>query len=398
MKITAFFTPTKSSTNKEEERLATQAIDNTEHLQESMSVSGSITVQTPKKRRERFSDPEIHKLIDTILQHIDQLFGPTPLSAASKAAIWDEVAREVNKVRDKERTTDECKKRWQDYKRKLKQIIDNFKRQGGEMATLLETFSRRQIMVAQFFKMDVSAEPIHEESSSDLGECVSSNPLLNPSYVIDSDDEIVPSQNKSLPSPTCLPSTSHQDKLISQSHEKSQMATKARDPHHSKTEDASIPQHAAKSQLQLETQVDQLVAQQKDIFEALESIQKNVTASLNIQNKMYNLVKGSFLELQKTLLSSQKASNDHSSVFDLRLNNLHTKLDEINSILQVKQLQDIMSSDESELSTSGTPDVRATPSTKNTATAICTPKKKTVKRRLDQDPSSIDFIKKAKQI
>ncbi|XP_075695869.1 uncharacterized protein LOC142661977 isoform X1 [Rhinoderma darwinii] len=403
MKITDFFSSSKSFTNSGEGRLVcTPAANNTEQQEESMSVTGSITVQTPRKRRERFSDPEVHKLVDTILVHIQQLFGPKPLNVSGKAAVWDKVVKEVNKVGGMRRTHVECKKRWMDYKRKIKQTIDSLKMHsslGGQMRPLSEMFSKRQIMVAQLFKMDASDGPkneTHDESSSEIGECVSSNEhVLTPSYFIDSEDEFFPSQNKSLTPSACLPSTSQQDKFISQSYEEPQPTTEPRDSPITKTVDSSKENIAAESRLQLGTQMDQLIAQQKNIFEMLQSMQKTIATSLNIQNKMYNLVKGSTLELQKTVLSSQKASSDHNSILELRLNSLHAKLDEMNSVLQVKQLQELMSSDESELSASGTQDIRSTPTATYTPAATYTQARK---RAVDQDPTLIDSMKKAKKI
>ncbi|XP_075695870.1 uncharacterized protein LOC142661977 isoform X2 [Rhinoderma darwinii] len=383
MKITDFFSSSKSFTNSGEGRLVcTPAANNTEQQEESMSVTGSITVQTPRKRRERFSDPEVHKLVDTILVHIQQLFGPKPLNVSGKAAVWDKVVKEVNKVGGMRRTHVECKKRWMDYKRKIKQTIDSLKMHsslGGQMRPLSEMFSKRQIMVAQLFKMDASDGPkneTHDESSSEI-------------------DEFFPSQNKSLTPSACLPSTSQQDKFISQSYEEPQPTTEPRDSPITKTVDSSKENIAAESRLQLGTQMDQLIAQQKNIFEMLQSMQKTIATSLNIQNKMYNLVKGSTLELQKTVLSSQKASSDHNSILELRLNSLHAKLDEMNSVLQVKQLQELMSSDESELSASGTQDIRSTPTATYTPAATYTQARK---RAVDQDPTLIDSMKKAKKI
>ncbi|XP_073513248.1 uncharacterized protein [Phyllobates terribilis] len=409
MKITDFFQSSKPFSNKgKESPICTPAINNAEQEEESMplpGISGTITIQTPRKKRERFTDPENQKLVDTILAHVQKLFGPKPVNASGRAAIWDKVVKEVNKVGGMRRTIQECKKRWHDYRRKIKQGIENWKEQsrmGGPMVPLSDAFTERQLKVAKFFKLDASEAPrnekLHHASSLDTGECVSSDDfVLPPSYIIESEDEIMPSQNTPFLPMTCLPSTSHQDKFISQSHEEPQAANKPRaPPHKTKAADKPKPPHTAtKSPLPLETQVDQLRAQQKEMMETLKSIQKSVSESLNVQNKMYNFVKGSFLELQKTLLSSQKTSRDRSGILELSLNSLHAKLEDMNSALRVQQLQEMMSSDESELS--GTQEIRSTPTGPYTPAAMYTPTNTQARKRpSDQSASPLDSMKKKK--
>ncbi|KAM4015077.1 uncharacterized protein ACNLHF_001764 isoform 1-T2 [Anomaloglossus baeobatrachus] len=376
MKITDFFPSSKPFSNKEKESpVCTPSSSNAEQQEENMSVpgvSGTITIQTPRKKRERFTDAENQKLVDTILVHVERLFGPKPVNALGRAAIWDTVVNEVNKIGDLRRTVPECKKRWHDYKRKIKQAIENLKKQpstNGQMIPLSEIFTRRQLKVAEFFKLDAIDVPKNEmqdESSSDIGECASTNDFLLPtSYIIESDDDLMPSQNHPVLPMTSLPSTSHQEKVISQSHEEPQAVREPADAPKPKAVNKStpVPSKAAETQLLLEAQMDQLSAQQDDVMEALKSVQKSLAESLTTQNKMYSLVKGSFLELQKTLLSGQKASRDRSGMLELSLNSLHAKLDEINSALRVKQLQDIMSSDESEPSASGSQETGSAPTT-----------------------------------
>ncbi|XP_069803055.1 t-SNARE domain-containing protein 1-like [Dendropsophus ebraccatus] len=355
-----------------------------------MSLTGksgsSPKMKTPKKRRERFSDQEVQKLVDTILGHIKQLFGAKSINPAGKAAIWDKVVKEVNKVGGMKRTTAECKKRFLDYKRKVKQSIDGLRLSslGGERLPLSECLTRRQVMVAEFYKMDTSdgqKSVIPDESSSDKGECVSTNEP----FPIDSEDDFI---DKSFSS-----TSSHQDKLISQSQEEPQTPSVSCDPHNTKVVDAPIAPHTAtESQLQM----DQLVAQQRNICEALESLQKNVTASLNIQNKMYKFMKSSFLGLHKTLLSSQKASSDQGGILELRLSRLTAKLDEMNSALQVKELQEIMSSDESELNASGIRDLSSTPTATYTPATPHSKNTPARKRALGQSPSPNNVMKKKK--
>ncbi|CAJ0927179.1 unnamed protein product [Ranitomeya imitator] len=188
MKITDFFQSSKPFSNKgKESPVCTTAINNAEQQEESMAlpgISGTITIQTPRKKRERFSDAENQKLVDTILAHIEKLFGPKPVNVSGRAAIWDEVVKEVNKIGGMRRTVQECKKRWHDYRRKIKQVIDNLKEQlwmGGPTVPLSDVFTERQLRVAQFFKLDASDAPrneTHHESSSDIGKYIITSSLM----------------------------------------------------------------------------------------------------------------------------------------------------------------------------------------------------------------------------
>ncbi|XP_066462077.1 t-SNARE domain-containing protein 1-like [Eleutherodactylus coqui] len=330
LKIIDYFL-SKPFTDKEERPSSTPAFNNRGEQDESMfqiGKSGSTIIQTlKKKKRERFTDPELHKLVDTTQEHFRQLFGTKALNAAGKDAVWDRVQKEVNKVGGRRRTREECKKRWADYKRKVKQIIDQQKTQsstGGPMPPLKDILSPRQIMVARFYKMDASQSQkikILHKSSANTGVCASSNKnILTSSHIIDPEEEFIPSQNKPFESSTCLPSTSYQ------SNEEPQAASDRHNP--MAVGRYTLPNTTTESQLQPETQMDQLVAQQKNIIEVLQSMQKNLTES---QNKTHDLVKRSFLELQKTLFSQQKASSDHSTMVELKLNRLCTKLDEISA-------------------------------------------------------------------
>ncbi|CAN2391841.1 hypothetical protein PRIEUP_LOCUS1881, partial [Pristimantis euphronides] len=409
MKITDFFSSSKSSSQKVRP-ISTSDINKTlipcamyAHVlntsvliktkqKKSRSLSGnngSTTVQTPRQKRERFTDPEIHKLIDTVLAHIEQLFGPKALNAFGKETIWDKVVKVVNKAGGMKRTVVECKKKWNDYKRKVKQTIDKAKTQcfmEGQMVRLSDILTMRQIKVAEFFKMNTSVGERHElqdESSTDTGEGVEH--VLTSSYDIDSEDEFNTSKNKSTKTSLCLPSTSQQDRCISRSYEEPQTAS---DPYDTIVVDMPIPPQATtERQLQLKTQMDQLVAQLNSISEMLQSVQKDVNESLTIQKNMYSLLKRSFLELQKMLTSNKKASSDRSNILELSLNNLHAKLDEMNSALGVKQLQEIMSSEVAGLSARCTQEIRSNP------TATSTPAKK---RPSDQFPSSTNLLKKTK--
>ncbi|XP_066463056.1 myb-related transcription factor, partner of profilin-like [Eleutherodactylus coqui] len=335
MKMTDYFPSSKPFTDKEERPISTSAINNRElsHSgksgprtiqtpKKSMSQSGKSgprTIRTPRtKNKKRFTEPEVNKLVDTILAYTKQLVGPNRLNASGKAATWDKVKKEVNKVGGMRRKTQECKRKWGDYRRKVKQDVKDLNMQsstGGPMPPLKDKLSPREIMVAEFNELDASDSrkiKIPDKSSADTGECASSNEnTLTTHIIVSSDEESIPSQNKSVESSTCLPSTSYQDELISQSYEEPQAASDRHNP--MAVGRSTLPHTATRSQLQPETQMDQLVAQQKNIIEVLQSMQKNLTESQNIQNKMYNLLKQSFLKLQKTLQSQQKDSSDHST-------------------------------------------------------------------------------------
>ncbi|XP_075047175.1 uncharacterized protein LOC142107574 [Mixophyes fleayi] len=394
MKITDFFSSSPSSSNKAER---TFIIDSTEQEGQIMSHSGKIctTVQTPKKRRLRFTDPEIHILVDTILAHIEQLFGHKSLNASGKAAVWDSVVKKVNEVGVLKRTVIECKKRWSDYKRKVKQCIDRVKMQSylsGKVESIEANLSKRQVKVAMFFKMDAEGTneiQLSDDYSSDEGDGASSsqNVVIPSTNILNSEDEFI-DQKEKLSLSTCSINNSPQDGSISQSYEGSQAIKQPSESIKAKSSDGSMNHKPKAAQLQLtnlDTKLDQLIVQQKNTNEILQSIHNSVTASLDLQKKMNRLLKSNFLELQNSIISTKKASSNQSSIMDITLKSLHAKLDEINSSLHAKQLQELMSSDESELNLSCTQDVASTP--------VKTPPAR--KRKFKQSPST-SLMKKNK--
>ncbi|XP_063799262.1 myb-related transcription factor, partner of profilin-like [Pseudophryne corroboree] len=383
MKITEFFSFSTSSSGKAK-RTVTPITDNTEEKDQSMFQSGisvCTTIQTPKKRKERFTDPELHILVDTILAHAEQLFGRKSLNASGKAALWDIVVKKVNEVAGMKRTVVECKKRWHDYKRKVQQCIDKRKLQvplPGKMESLEDYLSKRQINVAMFFKMDAEgtgAIQVSDDSSTDDGDCASSSHnVVTPSTHIHSEDEFIGQTEKQSLS-ACSVKNSPQDGSISQSNK-------------AKVSGRSIDHKPSETQLQLtnlETKLDQLITQQKNTNEILQGIRSGVVASLDLQKKMNRLLKSNFLELQNSIRASKEASSNQSSILEITLKGLQAKMDEVTNSLQAKQLQELMSSDESECYSQ---DMGSSP-----LAAKTTPAKK---KRCNQRPSSTGLIKKKK--
>ncbi|KAM5141281.1 uncharacterized protein ACMZJ9_015005 [Mantella aurantiaca] len=144
MKITDYFPPVSC-----EDREDNSVVSGSQG-QEMPGNTRTLTMQTPKKRKEKFSDPEVKVLLKTILEHIEQLFGSKPADKAEKDAIWGKVVKKVNKKSKTKRTLKECKKRWSDFKVNLKKKI---KEALSKEVPWREGLSEEEIAVAEFFKL-----------------------------------------------------------------------------------------------------------------------------------------------------------------------------------------------------------------------------------------------------
>lgn len=134
-----------------------------------------------------------------------------------------------------------------------------------------------------------------------------------------------------------------------------------------------------------DSKLDQLIAQQQQTNEILNILRQSVSESLKLQKRMSQVLKTNFLELQKSIISNQVISNDQSRALENTMKSVQAKMNEINNQLRVKQLQEFMSSDESDLDI-GTPRMLSSPLNKE-----FTPGKK---RKLNQTPSSSGSLKK----
>ncbi|XP_018121589.1 myb-related transcription factor, partner of profilin isoform X2 [Xenopus laevis] len=78
-----------------------------------------------RQRKARFSEEENDVLINSILPHYDKLFGKLAArtSTAVKNALWREIAAAVNAISAYPRSLQNCKKRYADVKRKVKEKL-----------------------------------------------------------------------------------------------------------------------------------------------------------------------------------------------------------------------------------------------------------------------------------
>lgn len=442
MKITDFFplTPCKDT----EDKSVTSGIQG--QRMSHGANTGVLSTQTPKKRKERFTDQELHALVDTILKNMEQLFGRKVANAAKKAAIWDEVVSSVNMQGNIQRTLPECRKKWDDYKRKVKKTIDKAKSQPSstDNISMEDMLPRRQMIVAKFFKWDTEST-----SSTQL----LNNSILDEGEMPDSEDDFIVNQNEEIsseilivnsPEDMCIPHSSadvskqpydhhnpkpltegihssvnlskqpfehHKTKPLKTGIHSSADVSKQAVEHQKKTLKENINSSAAVSkpskyqaaetskeiieptstespQQQLpnwDSKLDQLIAQQQQTNEILNILRQSVSESLKLQKRMSQVLKTNFLELQKSIISNQVISNDQSRALENTMKSVQAKMNEINNQLRVKQLQEFMSSDESDLDI-GTPRMLSSPLNKE-----FTPGKK---RKLNQTPSSSGSLKK----
>ncbi|XP_040181978.1 myb-related transcription factor, partner of profilin-like [Rana temporaria] len=435
MKITDFFplTPGKDT----EDKSVTSGIQG--QRMSHGANTGVLSIQTPKKRKERFTDQEIHALVDAILEHIEQLFGRKAANAAGKAAIWDEVVRRVNVQGNIQRTLPECKKKWDDYKRKIKKTI-NMTKSSTDNISMEERLHRRQMTVAKFFKWDkegTSATQLLNNSLLDEGEM----PDSEDDFIVNQNEEIS-SENLTVDSPEdmCIPHSSaaddhHHTKPLTEAIHSPDTLSKQSFEHHktkplktgihssadiskqtverqkkktlkeniNSSADVSKPSkyQAAETSKEIieptstespqqqlpnwDSKLDQLIAQQRQTNEILSILRQSVSESLKLQKRMSRVLKTNFLELQKSIISNQEISNEQSRALENTMKSVQAKMNEISNQLRVKQLQEFMSSDDSDLDI-GTPRMLSSPLNKE-----LTPRKK---RKLNETPSSSGSLKK----
>ncbi|XP_053546294.1 uncharacterized protein LOC128638386 [Bombina bombina] len=102
-----------------------------------------------------------------------------------KKAIWDNVVRKVNGVSGTQRSLIDCKKRWNDYRRKIKSTIAKSRLHEsatGEREPLEAFLTRRQLIIAKFFKMgeednnrekqETSSDSCLEEEMYTMPDCI----------------------------------------------------------------------------------------------------------------------------------------------------------------------------------------------------------------------------------
>ncbi|XP_072283195.1 uncharacterized protein [Pyxicephalus adspersus] len=387
--------------------------------------SGTLSTETPRKRKDKFTDREVHVLVDTILEHIDQLFGPHPSNAAGKNLIWHKVMEKVNREGDTKRTLQECKKKWQDYKRKVKNYVDTAMSQDSQPGNMtMAEIPRRYKIIATFFNWFTEGN-----TSTQLF----NKSLLDKDINWDSEEDFVQKEDTASPDccivdgpeNVCVPHSSdevskqlfdHTTKTLGERIQQSPDVSKQAVEHHKASESkeciystAEAARQATKHQAQSskeinepsstmlslqpspswDSKLDQLIAQQQQTNKILIILQKNVCESLKLQKRMNRMLKTNFLELQKSIISNQNTSSEQSGSLEQKIKSLATTINEINNHLRVKKLQESMCSDESDLDT-GTSHILSTPLNKKSTPG----KKRKLKKTL---PSSGLLKKKPKE-
>ncbi|KAM5142169.1 uncharacterized protein ACMZJ9_016136 [Mantella aurantiaca] len=382
MKITDYF-PSVSFRDKEEKSVVAA-----NQSQGMSGTTGTLTMQTPKKRKERFSDPELHVLVDTILQHIQELHGSKPANKARKGAIWDEVVKRVNKQGQTTRMLKECRKRWDDYRVKIKRTIKTAKLESSLLGNVSwkENLSKRQIEVAEFFKWDTE-DPDSAQLRNDS--FLDNDGNLDSEDDFEQDEKVSPSECMIVDnvSNLCVPHSSvdHQntktytDNIPSSSYGSEQpVGHQQAKPLKEIIEPTSteLPQQQPPT---WDKKINQLISQQKQTNKMLKAVQENVSESLKLQKRMNRVLKTNFLELQKSVMSNQKSSSEQRRALENTMKSLHEKMDEINNQLRVKQLEELAYSDDSDSDTVTPKMAKATPGKK---------------RKVTENPSSSGSLKK----
>ncbi|XP_041425227.1 uncharacterized protein myb100496870.2provisional.L [Xenopus laevis] len=350
MKLTELF---KAAVPDKEKRVSLLQTNANEPSDQRMDKGDSCKA-TPKRRKKRFSDREDHALVDEIMAHHGELFGKTTSNVLGKALIWDGVANKVNDAGETKRSVMECKKRWSDYKRKVKRTITRCKTNASLTGILepLESFlSGRQMLIAHVFHLDSDDENESQNFSdpSSLDEAPAYGhgcQYSSKGSSIDFNEN--PTKEVDLLSVSSLNSDT-QDNLLS-----SQVCDVG---HSSKTWqqhiDVALRESPAftyeTSSLELANvglKLESIITQQIKTNYLLQCIQNDVCILLSLQRKMHQLLKNNFIELQKSIMSTGKLSKDRENYMELSLRRIHRKLEEMSSILHESKLQGMMTGEE----------------------------------------------------
>ncbi|XP_063291698.1 myb-related transcription factor, partner of profilin-like [Pelobates fuscus] len=103
-----------------------------------------------KKRKKKFSDKEDQVLVKEILAHVEQLYGPNASNSVRKTVIWQNIVTKINKEGGTNRTLIDCKKRWSDYKRKIRRVL----MEKAPVVNMEKILNSTQLKVAKFFRLD----------------------------------------------------------------------------------------------------------------------------------------------------------------------------------------------------------------------------------------------------
>ncbi|KAE8605876.1 hypothetical protein XENTR_v10015362 [Xenopus tropicalis] len=108
--------------------MATPMDESQQHHRANMAAPMDESQQQAERERQRkarFSEEENDVLINSVMPHYDKLFGKlaTRTSTAVKNALWREIASAVNAISAYPRSLQNCKKRYADVKRKVKEKL-----------------------------------------------------------------------------------------------------------------------------------------------------------------------------------------------------------------------------------------------------------------------------------
>ncbi|XP_075070782.1 uncharacterized protein LOC142159857 isoform X5 [Mixophyes fleayi] len=122
------------------------------------SQPGTSSQPFGKRRRPNFSYHEVDILVNNV---VDILFAASKnLTASGKLAVWQQITQKVNAVAPIIRSVEEVKKRWQDFKRRLKDKLREYHRHARE--TGREPCSQLQLTTLEQRAMTcIQPEQIH---------------------------------------------------------------------------------------------------------------------------------------------------------------------------------------------------------------------------------------------
>ncbi|XP_041419654.1 uncharacterized protein XB22169522.L isoform X2 [Xenopus laevis] len=128
-----------------------------------------------RQRKARFSEEENDVLINSILPHYDKLFGKLAArtSTAVKNALWREIAAAVNAISAYPRSLQNCKKRYADVKRKVKEKlckIAKHRRATGDRVPLSISFWPYERIMEKIISAEVAAGVLGATDSGRMAE------------------------------------------------------------------------------------------------------------------------------------------------------------------------------------------------------------------------------------
>ncbi|OCT77026.1 myb-related transcription factor, partner of profilin-like [Xenopus laevis] len=149
---------------------------------QSMSMQSSSQCKpAPKKKQKKFSHNEDRVLVSTVMAHANELFGKNALGALKRSSIWEGIARKVNKFSETERTVISCKKRLNEYKRKITKTINNTEPNIGNAKPQKKHWSKQEMSVIRYFRLDSgSGNKTQQASTSASGTKVTAPPAPRP--------------------------------------------------------------------------------------------------------------------------------------------------------------------------------------------------------------------------